>query len=370
MKGVVDGTRLASALDLLRGVPGRQSSLPIVGCILLHMKVDGTLELSATNFEQSMRVSIPANTQDPGQVAVNAHTLVAIAHEAKGETVMLTTNANHQLTVKGGGTWRVAGLDAQDFPLATEQDAAVSIPVSPALLAVALKRIEYAIAKDESRHSLNGVRFRFDPAHDGESARLVLSATDGHRLVEIPIPSDGPMPANASIIVPRTGVIQLAALLKDAETAALEVDGRQLVVKVGDVTYSTRLIEGQFPNTTEVIKSAAANPLLVTLDVKAMMLAIRKVALIVDDKTRRVKLAFETDKLTVSARSAEMGDAEVEVPLTWPHAPLEIAFNGGYLMQCFAAAASQVTARFKEGMSPMHVFGDGSPTSVVMPMRL
>ena len=363
MKATVNGKMFAEAVALTKTVVGPTQTLPILSCVRVTFSGDGA-ELYATNLEQALTVGLPAEVAEPGIAAVNAAKLQAVSHELAGEMPTVLANGTGGLTLEtDGARFTLATLVHDDMPPPGGLEKPERLVLDAKAVRAALEATVFAVSKDTTRYALQGVHVAF-----GEG-RARFTATDGHRLAQSVLPAVE-VAAPREVLVPGEAVKTMLVLLRRAEQVEIALDPKALDVTAGRLQFRTRLLEGQFPNTAQVLATANAGPHVGQVDGPAFQRALRRADLLNDQPNRPVRLKFEANRLTVLVQNVEVGSGETTVPCTWSAAPLAIGFNAKYLLDWCGFVSGPVTVRGKDAMHPMLLTAEGAPLYVVMPMRL
>ena len=229
---------------------------------------------------------------------------------------------------------------------------------------------KFAISTEETRYYLNGVYMHVASTDDGPVLRC--AATDGHRLARV----DAPLPEGADgmvgVIVPRKTVGELRKLLDDDDQAiAVSVSETKVRFATPDITLTSKVIDGTFPDYMRVIPQGNTRKLVV--DAAEFAKAVDRVATVSSERSRAVKLSLDEDRLILSVNAPDSGAAEEELGVAYSDEPLEIGFNAKYLLEI----ASQVDREnavflFNSSGDPtlMREGDDESAIYVVMPMRV
>ena len=229
---------------------------------------------------------------------------------------------------------------------------------------------KFAISTEETRYYLNGVYMHVADGEGGKVLRCV--ATDGHRLARI----DAPLPAGAEalpgVIVPRKTVGELRKLLDDDDMQiAVSVSETKVRFATPDITLTSKVIDGTFPDYTRVIPQGNSRRL--EVDARDFAAAVDRVATVSSERSRAVKLSLDEDRLVLSVNAPDSGAAEEELAVAYGDERLEIGFNAKYLLEI----ASQVDREnavfmFNSAGDPtlMREGNDMSAVYVVMPMRV
>ena len=286
--------------------------------------------------------------------------------------VQLTDDgASGRLTVEAGrSNFSLATLPKEDFPVMASAEYDSNFAVPAPVLRRLFDKSKFAISTEETRYYLNGVYMHVADSENGRALRCV--ATDGHRLARI----DAPLPPEASdmpgVIVPRKTVGELRKLLDDDEMSiAVSVSEAKVRFATPDITLTSKVIDGTFPDYTRVIPMGNTRKL--EVDAAEFAKAVDRVATVSSERSRAVKLSLDEDKLVLSVNAPDSGAAEEELAVAYNDERLEIGFNAKYLLEI----ASQVDREnavflFNSSGDPtlMREGNDTSAVYVVMPMRV
>ncbi len=213
---------LSRALSLMQGIVQRKNTMPILANVLLEVEAGdegGKLLLSATDLDVGMKTERPCEVKEGGSVTIPARALADMVRVLPGPEVTLKKLSNQHVEVKSGRTEaRLMGLSADEYPRLPSYDEVTFVDVDPALFSDMVEKTVYAASTDETRYNLNGVLFEPAPKGADDEGKLVMVATDGHRLVRIERSFDSFKGASlglkdGSIILPRKGLGELKRLI-------------------------------------------------------------------------------------------------------------------------------------------------------------
>ncbi|WP_037313212.1 DNA polymerase III subunit beta [Ruegeria halocynthiae] len=373
MKISIERGTLLKAVSQAQSVVERRNTIPILANVLIEAEGDQA-QFRATDLDIEVVDKAPAQVEKAGATTVAATTLHEIVRKLPdGALVTLTADsAAGRLTVEAGrSNFSLATLPKEDFPVMASSEYASNFSASAALLRRLFDKSKFAISTEETRYYLNGVYMHVaDGSEGGKVLRCV--ATDGHRLARI----DADLPDGAAdmpgVIVPRKTVGELRKLLDDDEMdIAVSVSETKVRFATPDITLTSKVIDGTFPDYTRVIPQGNTRQL--EVDAAEFAQAVDRVATVSSERSRAVKLQLDTDKLVLSVNAPDSGAAEEELAVAYNDERLEIGFNAKYLLEI----ASQVDREnavflFNSAGDPtlMREGGDLSAVYVVMPMRV
>ncbi|MEM9840120.1 MAG: DNA polymerase III subunit beta [Pseudomonadota bacterium] len=371
MKVTIERGTLLKALSHVQSVVERRNTIPILSNVLLRAD-GGTLSLTATDLDIEIIEQVPADADQPGAVTAAAVTLFDIVKKLPdGNQVQLERLASGRLRLSSGQSeFSLAVLPEDDFPSLPQADDGQSFTVKTGELARLIDKAKFAMSQEETRYYLNGIYLH--AYEDGDTPSLRAVATDGHRLARL----DSPLPEGAAglqgIIIPRKAVIELRRLLDDAgEGVEVLVASGRVRFAFDDITLTTKLIDGTFPDYARVIPEGNDKIMRVSPDEFAR--SVDRVSTVSADKTRSVKLALEGDKLTLNVNSPETGSATEDLGVDYPGDAIEIGFNARYLLDITSQIDGEAaTFAFADTASPTVITDADDPHAlyVLMPLRV
>ncbi|WP_164661310.1 DNA polymerase III subunit beta [Tropicibacter sp. Alg240-R139] len=372
MKISIERGTLLKAVSQAQSVVERRNTIPILANVLIEAEGD-SVQFRATDLDIEVVDKAPAQVERAGATTVAATTLHEIVRKLPdGALVTLTADgATGRLTVEAGrSNFSLATLPREDFPVMASSEYQSNFTAPAGMLRRLFDKSKFAISTEETRYYLNGVYLHVTDADGGKVLRAV--ATDGHRLARI----DAELPAGSAempgVIVPRKTVGELRKLLDDDEMdIAVSVSETKVRFATPDITLTSKVIDGTFPDYTRVIPQGNTRRL--EVDASEFAQAVDRVATVSSERSRAVKLQLEEDRLILSVNAPDSGAAEEELAVAYGDERLEIGFNAKYLLEI----ASQVDREnavfmFNSAGDPtlMREGNDQSAVYVVMPMRV
>lgn len=364
MEVVLDRDAFLKGLQMVQNIVEPRQTLPILANVLMESDAD-TVRLTATDLEVGARVSIPARVASKGAITVPARKLAEIVKELPAAAVTLRVHDGTSVSLRcAGATYKLVGLAADDFPAVVPAAPEAWVTVEARTLKEMLGQTSFAVSHDETRHALNGVLFSFQ----GKEVRLV--ATDGHRLALSTRPV-GQGVGGVTGIVPRKAVTEIMRVLGAGEEVQMAITENQFVLQMPNFVMTARLIEGQFPNYDAVIPRAHPGKLVISRT--TLMAALRRVAVMAEERNKPVKFTLGPAALTLAASSAEAGEAEEVLEVSYSGESVTIGFNSRYVLDAMAPLEKdEIVLELKDALSP-GVIKSGEEEGyccVIMPMRI
>lgn len=372
MRLVIERTELLRALGHVTSVVERRTTIPILSNVM--MRASGAkLELKATDLEREVVEAATAEVTQPGALTVPAHILHEIVRKLPdGAQVEFVRDAERDRLALNAGHARFAlqTLPADDFPDLAAGEMSHSFEIAAKDLRRLLDKTRFAISTEETRYYLNGVYFHTATQNGASMLRAV--ATDGHRLAQVELPSPKGAEGMPAVIVPRKTVHELHRLLEDSDAEVrVSVSPAKIRFEVGTVSFTSKLIDGTFPEYTRVIPKNNDKTLRVSNAEFAA--AVDRVSTIATERGRAVKLNLGPNKLVLTVNNPEGGSATEELGAVYSAAPLEIGFNARYLLDIAGELeGSEAVFLLADPGSPTMIrdAGDAHALYVLMPMRV
>ena len=363
---------LNKALLITQSVVERKTTMPILSNVLLSAS-ENHLRISSTDYEITAFMSVKAKVVSTGSTTVSAKVFSDIVRELPDGDIMLKVSEGERLEISAKkSNFKMVGVSAEEYPSLPGIASEVNGRIGSMQLLEMINKTLYAVSQDETRFNLNGVCFEIASAKKSGSA-LRMVATDGHRLAMITRPIEN-LSFTERIIVPKKGLAEIRKIL-DPETdrpIGIDVKDGFLLIESADAKISMRLIDGEFPDYNQVVPSKPG--ILATIPSEELAQAMKRVALMVTDKAKGVRLDFSKGALQISSSSPELGEAREVLEIVYQGVDLSIGFNAKYLLdmaQSLEEKANLVMELNGElGAGKFYGEGDESYIGVVMPMRL
>ena len=366
MKFTINREQLLKPLQQIGGVVERRQTLPVLANVLLEVK-DGQLALTGTDLELELVARLPLEGDVlGGETTVPARKLLDICKSLPAEADIKVEVDGERLHVRSGRSrFTLATLPASEFPNLEEESSGSRFSVAPAVLRELIDSTAFSMAQQDVRYYLNGMLLEL------RKGRLRTVATDGHRLAMADADVEG-ISDESQVILPRKGVMELARLLGDMVQPVDVVVGKNHVrVSAGDVIFTSKLVDGKFPEYDRVVPKEGNKQVIADRD--TLRQGLSRVAILSNEKYRGVRMQLADGSLRVQANNPEQEEAEEEVSVDYSGGELEIGFNVSYLLDVLnAIEGSQVEIQLGDSNSSAVMVDPEARAAlyVVMPMRL
>jgi DNA polymerase III subunit beta len=362
---------LSKGLAVVGRAVATRAVMPITNNVLIATE-GSRLRLSATNLEIAISCWIPATIEKEGTVTIPSRLVTDFVNSLpSGRIDMALSPRSKSVELRcARHEAHISGLDPADFPAIPKITDGLNVKVKPSDLRLAINQVVFAAASEESRPVLTGVYAEF------EGEQLTLAAADGFRLAVRKVSLAKHVDSKIAIIIPARSLNELTRLISEQEEPLeLIVNSQksQVMFRLRNVEMVSQLIQGTFPNFSQLIPKSHTTKAVVKLS--EFLRATKSASIFARDGSGIVRLQIMPrdgkGKIAVSARAEEIGDNLGEVDATVEGEEAKIAFNSKYLMDVLGVLSKEeVALETTTSSSPgvIRPVGDESYIHVVMPM--
>jgi DNA polymerase-3 subunit beta len=373
MELVVRKNDLLRELQLFQGIVERKNTIPILANVLIEANGE-EVRFLATDLEVGLRSRCQASVSKGGSLTLPAKKLYEIIKALPETDVRIEEEKGGVKVAAERFDSRMQTLPREDFPTLPEATGTVSASLPRDVLRQMVAKTQFAITGEDTRYFLNGALFVLKPDE------MSLVATDGHRLALVTVPRERPTAKERTeggevrVILPRKTLLELGRLLGEGEgDITYERGENHLFFEVGGRVLISRMIDGQFPAFERVIPKN--NDKLVEFDRDRLTSAVRRVALLSNERSRAVKFQIDAGKVEIASSSPEFGEAREVIVVDYTGTPTQICFNAQYVLDFLGVVeTASVSLAFKDEMSQAVMRPIGAEgydyTYVIMPMRI
>ncbi len=370
MELVVRKNDLLRELQLFQGIVERKNTIPILANVLMEAKGD-EVRFLATDLEVGLRSKCPASVAKSGSLTLPAKKFYEIIKSLPETDIRIEEDKGGVKVAADRFDSRMQTLPREAFPTLPEAGAAPSAMLPRAAVREMVSKTQFAITGEDTRYFLNGALFVLRP----DSMSLV--ATDGHRLALVSVNRDAKgntQTEEVRAILPKKTLGELGRLLVDGEEdIRYERGENHLFFDVGGRMLISRMIDGQFPAYERVIPKG--NDKHIEFERDRLTNAVKRVALLSNERSRAVKFQIDKGKVDVTSSSPDLGEAHEMLPVDYSGEPMQICFNAQYVLDFLAAVSTDVVSfDLKDEVSQAVVKPVGAEgydyTYVIMPIRV
>jgi DNA polymerase-3 subunit beta len=379
MEFVVRRNDLLRELQLFQGIVERKNTIPILANVLVEAQND-QVRFLATDLEVGLRSKCAASVAKGGSLTLPAKKFYEIVKSLPETDIRVEEDKGGVKVAADRFDSRIQTLPREDFPTLPASSGSPTAVLPSAALREMVAKTHFAITGEDTRFFLNGALFVM------KADSMSLVATDGHRLALVTVPRNGGDHGNDVArfkakqvdeerpILPKKTLGELGRLLAEGdEEVRFQKGENHLFFDVGERTLISRMIDGQFPAYERVIPKA--NDKHIEFERDRLTNAVKRVALLSNERSRAVKFHIEKGKVDVTSSSPELGEAHETLPVEYSGGSMQICFNAQYVLDFLAAVGTDVVSLdVKDEVSQAIVKPVGAEgydyTYVIMPMRI
>ncbi len=327
MKIRVAKDSLSQAVNAVNPIVPAKSTMPVLFNILFEAEgrgEEGFLKLSATDLDISLSYRIKAEVEGEGAITVPARKLAEIVRELPNAPITIEKQGERVSIVCGRASFLLPGLPKADYPALPQRSFEGAFRIDNQVMRKLVATTSYATGKDDDRPILKGVLWEVGP----EESSMV--GTNGHRLAKMVCKGKFQVGEHRAVVVPPKAMELVEKLMSPEGQVEVAIEGNHLGMRENDVVVFCRLIEGTYPNYEQVIPFY--NGRIAILNTAPFIEALRRMLILANAITHRVRLHFEDGKVDISVRTEELGEGQETLEVDFGFEPLDIYFNGNYLL--------------------------------------
>lgn len=364
MKAVCDRRVLFEGLQVVGNVVATSTTKQILSDVKLSV-LGEDIELCGTDLEVGIRYRVPGVESDEvGAIVVPSSTITDILRTAPDEKLTIEIDGSSLNITGRDSRFRVHGEDPEQFPPIPAFPEEQCLEIGRADVLDMIAKTVFATAQERTRYALNGVLTVV------KDHQCTMIATDGRRLAMVRKSCNNASGYESSVIVPTKALLQIQKIMtEDDEVVRIKIEENQILVGTRRATLYAQLLEGQFPDYESVVPSDSKMTL--ELPTNELLSGVSRAALLATDESKAVKMAFSRDKLTLTSRDPEEGEASVEMPMKFELDDFQIAFNPDFVADMLKIAGNETVAVKLSEPDKAAVFTDmGDLTYVIMPLAV
>ena len=368
MKFTTEKNEIVDALQMGASIAERRQTIPILANLRIVAR-DGKVEITATDLEiQIKTLTEVKKVVEEGEITVSARKMSELCGSLPDNEALEFDLNNGKLTVSSKNFHAdFATISALDFPELESKEETNSLSISSSALQRLLNKTAFCMASQDVRYYLNGLLVEY------KGGEVNAVATDGHRLALATSPLDKTITIDGERqILPRKAVLELSKILRqENEDIKITFGNSSLSIQDENLDFSTKLIDGKFPDYEKVLPSGEPN--LLEVSKESLQSALSRASVLSNEKYRGVRFALDKNTLKLTANNPEKESAEELLDVNYNGNPMEIGFNIGYLLDVLGTIETDnVELNFygEESSCLIREPGNLAEVYVIMPMRL
>ncbi|MFQ6092088.1 MAG: DNA polymerase III subunit beta [bacterium] len=326
MRFTVQQTEMWQGMQIVLNAVPAKSTKPILSNAAFESKGD-VLSIAATDLDVSIITQIPIQTAEEGAITLPAKKVAEVVRELPDSPLEFSLQRQQMTISSPCGIYKILGLQKDEFPDLPQAVEGTKVDIAGSLLQRMVEKTIFAISTDETRPALNGVLWQMRK----DEMRMV--ATDGHRLAKI-VNTQAKVPSmEKEIIIPAKALSCLTRVRSEMiDLKSVTLGENHILFDFGDTQIFSRLIAQTYPNYERVIPKDNEKRLIINRDTLAS--SLRRVSLLSNAVTHQVRFSLRKDGILLSALDQEIGgEAKEEIDAQFVGEPMEIGYNGQYLLE-------------------------------------
>lgn len=366
MKFKVQREALLRPLQIVGNVVERRQTNPIFANVLIRIK-GNQITLTGSDSEVEMIANAKVESSQDGDITLPARKLMDLCKSLpEGSTLDVSVEKDKAVIRSGRSRFTLSTMSAAEFPEIEPGNITSQFELTQQDLKYLLEQTQFAMAQQDVRYYLNGVLL--EVTDNGVTA----VATDGHRLASCTHKVATGVTSPQQVIIPRKGIQELLHLLQASkDRVTIYIGQKHLRVTLQETTFTTKLIDGKYPDYQQVIPKNTTKEMRVNRN--ALHQAFARVAILSHEKFRSMRFHLAKQLLTVAVHNPEQEVAEEEIEVQYTADEFEIGFNISYFLDVLSILKTdEVGVFFTDSNNSCLLIGVGDDQCryVIMPMRL
>lgn len=376
MKFIIQRDRLVQSVqDVMKAVTSR-TTIPILTGIKI-MATEKGVTLTGSDSDISIESFIPreeagdelVEMKQPGAIVLSAKFFSEIVKKLPTDSVEIEVINQLQAVIRSGKTeFNLNGFDAEEYPHLPLVEENNSFHMAADLLKTMIRQTVFAVSTSETRPILTGVNWKF------QNDELICIATDSHRLALRKAKLETDDGGNYNIVIPGKSLNELSKILDDTnEPIDIVITENQILFKTKNLLFFSRLLEGNYPDTSRLIPTDSKTDILV--NTKEFLQAIDRASLLArESRNNVVKITtLETNVIEISSNTPEIGKVIEEVQCESIDGDnLKISFSSKFMMDALKALeGTEIKVSFTGAMRPFVIcpLHDETTLQLILPVR-
>ena len=372
MKLTIKKSELLPVLAKVQGLTGRKTNLAITTNLLIKT-TDSKISISATDLETGFEGFYPARIESTGIIAINARKLFEIVRDFPSEEISLNEIENHWIEIGNEHVeYHIVGMNPDEFPEIPKIEAIDFFEIDSNSLAEMIeKTVIVSGATDDKRAHIIGVFAEIIVADQQKIFRLV--STDGSRLskVDYVYEKDYDLPTGNGFMIPKKGLVEVNKFLDSEGPVQIGFKDNNFIIKKDHETLIIRLLEGVFPDYSDIITKNNGNT--IPLDRLLFLMMLKRMSILSSEDYKGVIFNFSEDKLVITSTNPDIGESKEDMMIAFSGEPITVMFNPKFFIETLNVMDDEkVFVNIVNEEKPCLIEGEKDKTylSVIMPMKI
>ena len=372
MKFTLKKSKILDTLAKIQGIAGKKTSSAIISCVLIKALEDG-LKIYVTDYETGFIGFYPAEVESEGAIAINARKLYEIVRDFPTEDILVNEVENFWIEIGNYNVqYHLVGMNPDSFPEVPEIENIPFIEVESRYFKKMIDKTSMMTASvEDKRPHVLGVCLETIQKEDENWIRII--STDGNRLAKVDYPciNESALILDRTVLVQKKGFNELSKIIIPQGNLSIGILDNKLFIKQQQETVSIQLINGTFPDVSDILFIKDTRQII--LNKQLFMMMLKRMSIFSTEDYKGVIFNFNDDKMIITSTNPELGESKEEMFIVYPDSPIEVAFNPRYFVESLSVIEEeQVVLSIVDDQTPCLIEGekDKSYLCVIMPMRI
>lgn len=361
-------------LNSLQNITNKRVTLAILSNVLIQTS-NNSLILTATDLEVGLRIEVPAEIHDQGELTLPSKKIFEIVRESGSEEIRIQETENSWVIISAGlSTYNLAGMASDDYPEFPKPSKDTFLPFEAGIFSDLIEKVVFSIANDEENaYSLTNVLFETEKRDERSYIKMISS--DGHRLsiMEKDVATDiDLLDIKPGTLIPKKGIQELKKFCDSRDTIDISFEEKQLFVRENDSLLVISLKEGEFPQYRAIVDAVQLENKII-MERIPFLDSLKRINLFTEDIFHTIQIEIENGKMILSSQNIDLGNAKDIQDVRYDGEPLLLGFNCRYFIEALQVMGCEnVDAYINSNNSPCLMKSDKDEgfLSIIMPMQL
>ena len=316
MKFSIQKNNIINVLSKIQGLTVRKTNLAITTNVLIKT-VDSGISITATDLETGFEGIYPADVETEGILAINAKTLYDIVREFPSDKIDINEIENHWIEIRNNNVeYHIVGMDPEDFPdIPRMEDISFFEMASASLADMIDKTVIIAGASDDKRAHISGVLLESLEEEEKDKKSFRLVSTDGSRLSKVDYHSDQPfdLSTEKGVIVPKKGLNEVRKFLDQEDNVQIGIKNNNFIVKKDAEIIIVRLLEGEFPQYSDIINKEGSQA--IKMNREKFLKMLKRMSILSSEEYKGVIFNFSDKKLNITSTNPDKGESKEDISI-------------------------------------------------------
>jgi DNA polymerase III subunit beta len=372
MKFTLKKSKILDVLSKIQGIAGKKSSNAIISCVLIKALEDG-LKIYVTDYETGFIGFYPAEVESEGSIAINARKLYEIVRDFPTDEILFHEVENFWVEIGNYNVqYHLVGMNPASFPEVPEIENIPFIEVESRYFKKMIDKTSMMTASvEDKRPHVLGVCLETFQKEEENWIRII--STDGNRLAKVDYPciNESALILDRKVLVQKKGFNELSKIIVPQGKLSIGILDNKLFIKQQQETVSIQLLNGTFPDVSDILFIKEARQII--LNKLLFMMMLKRMSIFSNEDYKGVIFNFNDDKMIITSTNPELGESKEEMFIGYPDSPIEVAFNPRYFVESLSVIEEeQVVINIVDDQTPCSIEGekDKSYICVIMPMKI